>query len=38
MATWKKRESMAKAAAREGRRAAKGALDELLSIATLRFY
>jgi hypothetical protein len=38
MATWRKRESVGKALAREGKSIAKGVAKELLSIATLGLY
>jgi hypothetical protein len=38
MATWRKREKLSKALAREGKGIAKGVLKELFSIATLGLY
>lgn len=38
MATWRKRETLRKALAREGKSIAKGVAQELLSIATLGLY
>jgi hypothetical protein len=38
MAPWRKRESLGKALAREGKSIAKGVAKELLSIATLGLY
>ena len=38
MATWRKRESLSRALAREGRGIAKSVAKEILSIATLGLY
>jgi hypothetical protein len=38
MAKWRKRETLGKALAREGKSIAKGVAKELISIATLGFY
>lgn len=38
MATWRKREGLGKALAREGKSIVKGVAKELLSIATLGLY
>jgi hypothetical protein len=38
MAKWRKRETLGKALAREGKNIAKGVAKELLSIATLGLY